>query len=407
MTAPKRIDIGPGIVDLTHRAAPRTYLGGLDLVGNVFQPGGEGFQPSGEPVFQVCNMVLRLAAQLIDFGADVGEFVGDKQAGHDQQSGIAHLTNAVGKFLDPAVDQLRQRQKVLLLAVVASHLIDAAVDRDGDFGHSALQDLFDAPDRAIQASADGAGRFLKGGMFGANGVERSAEMFVAGVRSRRAVFRGAFGDMRPGRTGSRCRALDPLYSTFDTQPCRIDPSDPAHSRTASPILIHCRPFAPANADERLGSRTIREPPPPRQLQYLAASEVAERVSLDPGEGRSNTAASKGTEEQAMRLVSDFGGLPAGPVDRSEYPLGPRDKRVDAMKTLMQRRDPGLTSDASRRAQEELPADLYENLPYYDRWLLALRRNLIERGHLDENELDRRIAELRVRADGAGQGGAAE
>ena len=109
----------------------------------------------------------------------------------------------------------------------------------------------------------------------------------------------------------------------------------------------------------------------------------------------------------MRLVSDFGGLPAGPVDRSEYPLGPRDKRVDAMKTLMQRRDPGLTSDASRRAQEELPADLYENLPYYDRWLLALRRNLVERGHLDENELDRRIAELRVRADGAGQGGAAE
>ncbi len=109
----------------------------------------------------------------------------------------------------------------------------------------------------------------------------------------------------------------------------------------------------------------------------------------------------------MRLVSDFGGLPAGPVDRAEHPLGPRDKRVDAMKTLMQRRDPGLTSDASRRAQEELPTDLYENLAYYDRWLLALRRNLIERGHLDEDEVDRRVAELRARAEGAGPGAATE
>ncbi|MFN4090047.1 MAG: ScnB-like protein [Alphaproteobacteria bacterium] len=105
----------------------------------------------------------------------------------------------------------------------------------------------------------------------------------------------------------------------------------------------------------------------------------------------------------MRLVSDFGGRPAGPIDRTEHPLGAREKRIDAMKTLMQRADPVMTSDASRRAQEDLPAELYEGLAYYDRWLLAFRANLQERGHLDSEEIDRRVAEIAARAGGPAQG----
>ena len=105
----------------------------------------------------------------------------------------------------------------------------------------------------------------------------------------------------------------------------------------------------------------------------------------------------------MRLVSDFGGLDAGTVDREEHPLGPREKRIDAMKTLMQRRDEGMTSDASRRAQEDLPAALYEGLAYYDRWLLAFRANLVERGHLGAEEIDRRVAEIAARGAGRAAG----
>lgn len=98
----------------------------------------------------------------------------------------------------------------------------------------------------------------------------------------------------------------------------------------------------------------------------------------------------------MRLVSDLGGQPAGPVDREEHALGMREKRIDAMKTLMQRMDARLTSDSSRRAQEELPADLYETLAYYDRWLLAFRANLVERGHLTTAEIEERMARLAAR-----------
>lgn len=98
----------------------------------------------------------------------------------------------------------------------------------------------------------------------------------------------------------------------------------------------------------------------------------------------------------MRAVSDYGGQPAGPVDRSEHPPSPRDKRVDAMKSLVQRKDPLLTSDASRRAQEELDQAVYDSLAYYDRWLTAFRRNLVERGYLTEAEIAARIAALRAR-----------
>ena len=98
----------------------------------------------------------------------------------------------------------------------------------------------------------------------------------------------------------------------------------------------------------------------------------------------------------MRAVSDYGGLSAGPVDRSEHTLSLREKRVDAIKNLVQKRDPKFTSDTSRRSQEELPQAQYDSLAYYDRWLLGLKKNLIELGYLDEDEIARRIAEIRAR-----------
>ncbi len=101
----------------------------------------------------------------------------------------------------------------------------------------------------------------------------------------------------------------------------------------------------------------------------------------------------------MRAVSDYGGQPAGPVDRDDHPPSPRDKRIDAMKSLVQAKDPLFTSDVSRRAQEELDQATYDSLAYYDRWLVAFRRNLVERGYLSEEEIERRMAELRARAGG--------
>lgn len=99
----------------------------------------------------------------------------------------------------------------------------------------------------------------------------------------------------------------------------------------------------------------------------------------------------------MRLVSDYGGQPAGKVVRDEYPPSDFDKRVDAVRMLIVKSDRRYTSDSSRRAQEELPQDVYDSLAYYDRWLTAFRRNMVELGYLTDAEIDERIAALKSQA----------
>ena len=92
-----------------------------------------------------------------------------------------------------------------------------------------------------------------------------------------------------------------------------------------------------------------------------------------------------------RPVCDYGGLEAGPVPRDEHPPDDFGRRVDAMKALVEAGDPRLTTDASRRGQEELPQELYDGVAYYERWLLALKSNLVELGYLTEDEIAERIA----------------
>lgn len=99
----------------------------------------------------------------------------------------------------------------------------------------------------------------------------------------------------------------------------------------------------------------------------------------------------------VRGVHDYGGLAAGPVDRHEHAATLYEKRVDAMKVLVQQVPPGkMTSDVSRRTQEALDQQSYDTLAYYDRWLVALKTDLIELGFVTEDEVARRIAEIRAR-----------
>ncbi len=101
-----------------------------------------------------------------------------------------------------------------------------------------------------------------------------------------------------------------------------------------------------------------------------------------------------------RTVADLGGLAdAGPVVREEYDASIKDKRIDAMSMLLRQVDNRLTSDTSRRAQEELDESIYDTIHYYDRWLLAMRTNLINLGYLSEDEIAAKIAEIKARASG--------
>jgi len=94
---------------------------------------------------------------------------------------------------------------------------------------------------------------------------------------------------------------------------------------------------------------------------------------------------------------DMGGEPAGPVDQAEHHYALWEKRVDALLVLLsdkKRRIIGV--DELRRGIESLPADAYERMSYYERWIASITANLVEKGVLDQDEIDSRVADLRAR-----------
>ena len=102
-----------------------------------------------------------------------------------------------------------------------------------------------------------------------------------------------------------------------------------------------------------------------------------------------------------RGVHDLGGRPAGPVDLAEHEHTFFDQRVDAMMRLLAHPQHGYyTVDAMRRAIESLPRDDYVGCGYYERWVLAIRQLVIEKGLLTEGELSRKLAALKSEARAA-------
>jgi hypothetical protein len=96
-----------------------------------------------------------------------------------------------------------------------------------------------------------------------------------------------------------------------------------------------------------------------------------------------------------RDVHDIGGLPGGAIDRSEHELTLYEKRVDALMNLLAgpKRN-AFKVDALRRVIEGYAEQEYDALPYYDKWVRAIRNLLIEQDVISRSELEVRIAAVR-------------
>lgn len=94
---------------------------------------------------------------------------------------------------------------------------------------------------------------------------------------------------------------------------------------------------------------------------------------------------------------DMGGLPGGPVDRSEHQLSFWEWRVDAMVRLLFKA--GILVDFAelRRAIENLGPDAYDGLSYYERWTAAVAALLVEKGVVSQDEIDSKVAALKAAA----------
>jgi hypothetical protein len=103
-----------------------------------------------------------------------------------------------------------------------------------------------------------------------------------------------------------------------------------------------------------------------------------------------------------RRQHDLGGLALGPIDQHEHPRTQYEMRVDAM--LMLLTNPGCGAfkvDAMRRAIENYSRLEYESLPYYHRWLKAVRQLLVEQGVLTDEQIDTRMQAIRERRTAQG------
>jgi hypothetical protein len=95
-----------------------------------------------------------------------------------------------------------------------------------------------------------------------------------------------------------------------------------------------------------------------------------------------------------RPVHDMGGLAAGPVDRVEHDPSHFEKCVDALLNLLvhpSRRV--IRVDELRRAIEALGPERYDSLTYYQKWMDAMTRLLVEKGVLGAEEIARRQAAI--------------
>lgn len=99
---------------------------------------------------------------------------------------------------------------------------------------------------------------------------------------------------------------------------------------------------------------------------------------------------------------DMGGEAAGPVERAEHTYDPWEKRVDAMLRLLSAEKRGLIKvDELRRGIESLPADAYDRMTYYERWISSIVYILTEKGVVTHEEMRDRIAEMRANGLGSG------
>jgi hypothetical protein len=92
-----------------------------------------------------------------------------------------------------------------------------------------------------------------------------------------------------------------------------------------------------------------------------------------------------------------GGEPAGPIDRAEHTLAPWEKQTHALMLLLSEpcRDV-MSVHELRRGIEELGAQEYDRLSYYERWITSIANNLLRKGVITVDELGRKLAEIEAR-----------
>ena len=92
----------------------------------------------------------------------------------------------------------------------------------------------------------------------------------------------------------------------------------------------------------------------------------------------------------------MGGSPGGPVDKNQHEVEDWERLADAISSALGAK--GLYStDEHRRAIESL--ENYRDLSYYERWIAATEKLLVEKSIITGDEVDEKAAEIQRRWGG--------
>ena len=103
----------------------------------------------------------------------------------------------------------------------------------------------------------------------------------------------------------------------------------------------------------------------------------------------------GSEQLVTRLPNDIGGLPADPIQRTDHPLEPWEKRCHALADVLDFHKI-INTEEKRRGVEALGAEMVGKLTYYERWITAFANILFQKGVLTPGDLARKMDEVEAR-----------
>jgi Nitrile hydratase beta subunit, N-terminal len=101
--------------------------------------------------------------------------------------------------------------------------------------------------------------------------------------------------------------------------------------------------------------------------------------------------------EPSRGYHDIGGLDGGAMDTTITEARPWEKLAVVIGNALGAKGAKLVrTDEVRRTREEMGADLYNRLGYFEKGIESLKRLLVEKGLLDQQELERRMTQISER-----------
>jgi len=99
-------------------------------------------------------------------------------------------------------------------------------------------------------------------------------------------------------------------------------------------------------------------------------------------------------KESGRGYHDLGGLHGGPIDTGVSQAKSWEKLAVVVGNALGAKGAKVVcTDEVRRTREEMGAELYNRLGYFEKGIESLRRLLIEKGIIEQHALERRMAEV--------------